>query len=271
MQAMPQGTPPVEPRKPAFSIDFTAARWPRRSATAWQRVALAAIALVSAGLELYRLTAAGRSNPYYAAAVRSITQSWHNFFFVSFDPAGFVTIDKPPLGFWLQAAVVKVAGYHPLAVLLPQAVATVLSVLLLYALVRRAFGPGAGLLAALALALMPISVVTGRANIIDGTLALCLLAASWLLIRALETGRLGWLLASAAMVGLGFNIKMLEATWWCRRSRWCTWWARHEVGRNSPRPAGTGGHRAGRRLVRLDCGRGCRAGLAAAVRRLQWR
>ena len=27
------------------------------------------------------------------------------FFFVSFDPGGFVTIDKPPLGFWLLTVV----------------------------------------------------------------------------------------------------------------------------------------------------------------------
>jgi 4-amino-4-deoxy-L-arabinose transferase-like glycosyltransferase len=96
-------------------------------------------------------------------------------------------------------------------VYLPQALAGVLSVALLYHLVRRRFGVVAGLLAALALALSPISVVTNRNNTIDSTLALVLLLGAWAVLRAAETGKLRWLLLSAATVGIGFNIKMLEA------------------------------------------------------------
>jgi 4-amino-4-deoxy-L-arabinose transferase-like glycosyltransferase len=29
--------------------------------------------------------------------------SFHNFFFVSFDGGEFVSVDKPPLGLWIQA------------------------------------------------------------------------------------------------------------------------------------------------------------------------
>ncbi len=137
--------------------------------------------------------------------------SWHTFFFVSYDPGGFVTIDKPPLGFWLQVVSAKLFGFTSFSLLLPQALAGVLSVLLLYHLVRRHFGIVAGLLAALALALSPISVVTSRNNTIDSTLALTLLVGAWAVLRAAETGRLRWLLLCAAAVGIGFNIKMLEA------------------------------------------------------------
>jgi 4-amino-4-deoxy-L-arabinose transferase-like glycosyltransferase len=87
----------------------------------------------------------------------------------------------------------------------------VLSVLLLYSLVRRHFGVVAGLLAALALAVSPISVVTNRNITIDSTLALVLLLGAWAVLRAAETGRLRWLLLAAVIVGVGFNIKMLEA------------------------------------------------------------
>jgi 4-amino-4-deoxy-L-arabinose transferase-like glycosyltransferase len=87
----------------------------------------------------------------------------------------------------------------------------VLSVILLYYLVRRHFGVTAGLLAALALALSPISVVTNRNITIDSTLALVLLVGAWAVLQAAETGRLRWLLLSAAVVGIGFNVKMLEA------------------------------------------------------------
>lgn len=43
-------------------------------------------------LDLFRLGERGYSNLYYAAAVRSMLINWHNFFFVSFDPDGFVSI-----------------------------------------------------------------------------------------------------------------------------------------------------------------------------------
>src|ERR1700687_5025275 len=177
----------------------------------WQRLALGGVMLISLFMNFYQLGQNGFGNLYYAAGVRSMLDSWHNFFFVSFDPGGFVTLDKPPLGFWLQVLSAKIFGFTPFSVYLPQALAGVLSVALLYHLVRRHFGAVAGLLAALALALSPISVVTNRNNTIDSTLALVLLLGAWAVLRAAETGRLRWLLLCAVTVGIGFNIKMLEA------------------------------------------------------------
>jgi 4-amino-4-deoxy-L-arabinose transferase-like glycosyltransferase len=136
--------------------------------------------------------------------------SWHNFFYVSYD-AGFVSVDKPPVGFWIQAASASLFGFHGWSILLPQALAGVLSVALLYHLVNRSFGAVAGLLAALALALTPISVATSRHNNLEGLLVLTVLLAAWAFILAVETGRLRWLLVGALVVGVGFDIKMLEA------------------------------------------------------------
>ncbi|HEX6552382.1 MAG TPA: glycosyltransferase family 39 protein [Ktedonobacteraceae bacterium] len=177
----------------------------------WQRLALAAVMLVSIFMNFYQLGQNGFGNLYYAAAIRSMLDSWHDFLFVSFDPGGFVSIDKPPLGFWLQAASAKIFGFTPFSIFLPQALAGVFSVLLLYHLVRRHFGVVAGLLAALALAISPISVVTNRNNTIDSTLVLVMLLGAWAVLRAAETGKLRWLLLCAVFAGLGFNIKMLEA------------------------------------------------------------
>src|SRR5947207_1842425 len=177
----------------------------------WPQLALGGIILISVFMNFFQLGQNGFGNLYYAAGVRSMLDNWHNFFFVSYDPGGFVTLDKPPLGFWLQVASARLFGFTPFSVLLPQALAGVLSVLLLYYLVRRHFGVTAGLLAALALALSPISVVTNRNNTIDSTLALTLLLGAWAVLRAAETGRLRWLLLSAVIVGIGFNIKMMEA------------------------------------------------------------
>src|SRR5690348_14850039 len=128
----------------------------------WPRLALVVVMLISIFMNFYQLGQNGFGNLYYATGVKSMSDSLHNFFFVSFDPGGFVTIDKPPLGFWLQVASVKVLGFTAFAIFLPQALAGVLSVLLLFYLVRRHFGVVAGLLAALALAISPISVVTNR-------------------------------------------------------------------------------------------------------------
>ncbi len=176
----------------------------------WQRLALGGIMLVSLFMNFFQLGKNGFGT-FYPPAVRSMMDNWHNFFFASYDPGGFVTIDKPPVGFWLQVLSSKIFGFSPFSVLLPQAIAGVLSVLLLYYLVRRHFGVIAGLLAALGLALSPISIVTNRNVTIDSTLALVLLLGAWAVLRAAETGRLRWLLLAAALVGLGFNIKMLEA------------------------------------------------------------
>jgi len=177
----------------------------------WQQVALAAVLLLAAVLDCYHLDRLGYANTYYAAAVRSMLQSWHNLFFVSFDPGGFVTVDKPPLGFWIQTASAKIFGFHGWSILLPQAVAGVLSVAVLFILVRRVWGLLAGLLGALALALTPVAVVTNRNNTIDSLLVLVLLLAAWAVSAAADSGRLRWLLLAAGLIGLGFNIKMLQA------------------------------------------------------------
>jgi 4-amino-4-deoxy-L-arabinose transferase-like glycosyltransferase len=71
----------------------------------WQMAV--ALALVAAALNLVRLPPLSQLNLYYATAVKSMTMSWSNFFFVSFDPGGFVSVDKPPLGLWTQTLSVK--------------------------------------------------------------------------------------------------------------------------------------------------------------------
>jgi 4-amino-4-deoxy-L-arabinose transferase-like glycosyltransferase len=177
----------------------------------WYRLALGAVLALAAALNLWALDRVGYANGYYAAAVKSMLQSWHNFFFVSFDPGGFVTIDKPPLGFWIETASAKLFGFSGVSLLLPEALAGVLSVAVLYRLVARAWGRSAGLLAALFLAVTPVSVVTSRNNTIDSLLVLMVLLGAWAVTRAAETGRMRWLLACAVLVGLGFNIKMLQA------------------------------------------------------------
>ncbi len=180
------------------------------TSSSWHRIALAAVLMLSAFLNLLWLPSEGYGNTYYAATVKSMLASWSNFFFASYD-AGFVSVDKPPLRLWIQAASAWLFGFSGPSILLPQAIAGVLSVAVLYHLVRRSFGPMAGLLAALALAVTPISVAVQRNNVMDALLILALLLAAWAFVVAAERGSLQWLLLGAFVVGLGFNIKMLQA------------------------------------------------------------
>ena len=183
----------------------------RSTTLPWHRVALIGILLLAVFLHFFRLRQEGYANLYYAAAVESMLDSWHDFFFNAFDPAGFVTVDKPPLGLWVQTVSAAAFGFNGFSLLLPQALAGVLSVLVLYHLVKRTFGPSAGLIAALVLTVTPIFVAANRNNTQDSLLVFVLLLAAWAVIRATETGRLRWLLACGVLVGLGFNIKMLQA------------------------------------------------------------
>ena len=202
---------PIASPRPRSGI----ARYQLLAAGSWHRLALGATLLLTVLLNFWQLSKEGYGNTYYAAAIKSMLQSWHNFFFVSFDPGGFVTIDKPPLGFWIQTLSAKLFGFSGVTLLLPEAIAGVLSVFVLYHLVARSWGSVSGLVAALALALTPISVVANRNNTIDSLLVLTVLLAAWAVLKAAETAPGGyplrWFLLCAVLVGVGFNIKMLQA------------------------------------------------------------
>lgn len=177
----------------------------------WNQVGLIVILAISAFLNIWDLNREGYGNSYYAAAIKSMLTSWHNFFYNSFDPAGFITIDKPPVGFWIQALFAWIFGFHGWTLLLPQALAATASVLLLYVLVRRMFGTASALIAAAVLAVTPIAVAVARTNEVDSTLVLVMLLATWCLWKAIETKRLRWLVWVGVLEGIGFNIKMMEA------------------------------------------------------------
>jgi 4-amino-4-deoxy-L-arabinose transferase-like glycosyltransferase len=174
-------------------------------------VALALVLALAVALRLWRLDQNGFDNEYYAAAVRSMMGGWHAFFYNSFDPAGFVSVDKPPLALWIQVATVRIFGFSPLAILLPQVLEGLAAIALVCHLVDRRFGSGAGLLAGLFLALTPIAVAVDRSGNTDSGLVLVLLLAAWALLVAAERGSRGWLLLAMALIGLGFNVKMLAA------------------------------------------------------------
>src|SRR2546421_944585 len=112
-----------------------------RGEAAVRAAALAPIALVTCLGAVLRLWAFDRvpGNPFYDAAVRSMSLSWHNFFFGAIDPGGQVAIDKAPADLWLQVAAVKLFGFSGIAVRVPEVLAAIAAIPLLYDLVRRCF------------------------------------------------------------------------------------------------------------------------------------
>jgi 4-amino-4-deoxy-L-arabinose transferase-like glycosyltransferase len=166
---------------------------------------------VAAVLNMWNLAQNGYSNTYYAVAVRSMIQSFRNFFFVSYDAGGFISVDKPPVALWIQAISAKIFGFSGLSLLLPEALAGVACVALVYFMVRRIFGTLAGFVAALAMALTPIAVAVERGNNTDTWLMFFLLLAAWAMSRATEKGKLVLLVLAMALVGVAFNVKMLAA------------------------------------------------------------
>jgi 4-amino-4-deoxy-L-arabinose transferase-like glycosyltransferase len=165
------------------------------------------VLLIAAVLRLWRLEENGFGTAYYAAGVRSMLQGAWLFFYNSFDPAGFISLDKPPVAFWIQTGFASVLGYSGWTIHLPQALAGIASAALLYRLVRQPFGVAAGLLAALLLAMMPVAVAVDRSNNTDSWLVFFLLLAAAAALR----GRGLSLVAAMALLGVAFNVKMLAA------------------------------------------------------------
>ena len=150
-------------------------------------------------------------NVFYDAAVRSMGNSWHNFFFGALEPGGSVSIDKPPVDLWLQVASTTVLGYDLTALHMPEALAGAAACALLFAALCEPFGLLAALIGALALALAPVAVLTSRSDTMDSLMAALQIAAIWSCWLALRRRQLRWSLLAAAIAGIAFNVKLAES------------------------------------------------------------
>jgi 4-amino-4-deoxy-L-arabinose transferase-like glycosyltransferase len=198
--------PPVSARRPSLpargraGLDARAAEW----------LAVGATLVLAGVLRLWTIHDVP-GNVFYDAAVRSMGQSWHALFFGALDPGASLAIDKPPVDLWLQVAATKALGFTSVALHLPEALAGVAACGLLYGALRRPFGAGAALLAALALAVLPLSVLTARSDTMDSLLAALQVAALWLSWQALHSRQPRWSVLAAATMGVAFNVKLAEA------------------------------------------------------------
>ena len=183
----------------------------RRLAPFARHAGLPFVVCLSALLNTRHLSQNGYANIFYSAGVKSMLGSLHDFLYASFDPGGFITVDKPPLALWVQVASAKVFGFSSMSLLLPGAIIGVLSVAALYVLLVRRMGFVAAFAGSLALAVFPSFVAVSRDNGVDPLLIFLLVLACWAGVRACETGRWRSLILSAVLVGLAFNTKTLAA------------------------------------------------------------
>lgn len=177
----------------------------------WVRPALLALLAATGLLYLVGLSSSGWANSFYSAAVQAGATSWKAWFFGSFDAANFITVDKPPAALWVMGLSARIFGVNSWSILVPQALEGIAAVGLLYATVRRRFGPAAGLLAGAVLAVTPVSALMFRFNNPDALLVLLLVGAAYALTRAMEEAGTRWLVLVGLLVGTGFLTKMLQA------------------------------------------------------------
>lgn len=177
---------------------------------AWARPALLGVAAAAAFLFSWNITDEQLS-PYYSTAVRSMSASWKAFFFGAVDPGATLTVDKLAGAFVPQALAARLFGYHPWVLVLPQVVEGVVSVLVTYRIGRRWLGPRTGLLAAALFALTPVVASLFGHPMEDGLLVMCLLLAANSFQEALLRDRSRPLLWCGVWIGLGFQVKMMQA------------------------------------------------------------
>ncbi|MFF0157535.1 ArnT family glycosyltransferase [Streptomyces sp. NPDC005263] len=185
----PPGVPPQAPR--------------------WSLPALIAILVLAAALYSWNLSGSSL-NSFYSAAVLSGTQSWKAWFFGSLDAGNFLTVDKPPFALMVMGLSCRVFGYGTWQMMAPMVAAALGTIWILHASVKRVFGHPAAAVAALVLALTPITVAINRDNNPDTLLVLLMVGGAALALRAVRTDRLLPLIGSAVCFGLAFNTKMLQ-------------------------------------------------------------
>lgn len=162
-------------------------------------------------LNFYDISKYGYGNEYYAATVKSMSKNFKNFFFVSFDPAGMISVDKPPLGLWIQTIFVFLFGYNGYSLMLPQALCGTGCCILIFIIASKNSSKICGLIASFIFSIIPAIVVIARNNTMDMQLIFVLLIAVVYLFKSIKLNKKRYLFLSMILIGLGFNIKMLQA------------------------------------------------------------
>lgn len=173
-------------------------------------IGVLSVGLVTGLLALIGLADGARSE-YYAAIAKSMSMSWSNFFFGSFDPAGTVTLDKIPGSYWLPALSARMFGFSTWSIEFPNALAAAAAALFMAFAVKRLAGSWAGLFAGLIVGTTPILIAVSRSNQPESFFVLAIAFAFWAAVHAVSEAKLRWLVTAGVGIGLAFQCYMLEA------------------------------------------------------------
>ena len=165
---------------------------------------------LAAFVRLYDL---GHGHPglaIYTSISSHAYKSFHNWFYPNMFADGSILADKPPLFFWYQGLFIALLGPSNVSFRLPVALAGICSVVLLYVIVRRCSGTVPALIAAAALAIMPIDVNYSRGTFIEPAVTVTMLLAAYFVVRAVQEKREGFYYVGAFVLGLAFMIKLWQ-------------------------------------------------------------
>lgn len=176
----------------------------------WERPVLLIVLALNIALNFWNLGINGWGNYYYAAAVQSGTHDWQAFFFGSSDWANSISVDKPPLSLWAMGVSARVFGFSQLSILAPQAIMGAVSSMLVYMIIRRNFGAAGSLIGMVVFFTTPIIGLMSRYNNPDPLMILLTLAAVYMVLKNIDTGRAKFLIISGILLGLAFMTKQLQ-------------------------------------------------------------
>lgn len=172
-----------------------------------------AFALVVALAVFFRLYDLGQGHPglaIYTSISSHAYKSFHNWLYPNMFADGSILADKPPLFFWYQGLFIALLGPSNLAFRLPVALAGICSVILLYVIVRRTAGTTPALIAAAALAIMPLDVNYARSTFIEPVTTVTLLLTAYFVVRAAQEKREGFYYVAAFVLGLAWMVKLWQ-------------------------------------------------------------
>lgn len=201
--------PHTEPASADWPPPAPPADAPPEKAPRWLLPALIAVMVLAAVLYSWNLSGSSL-NSFYSSAVYSGTQSWKAWFFGSLDAGNFITVDKPPFSLMVMGLSCRIFGFGTWQMMLPEVAAALGTIWILHSSVKRYFGHVAATIAALVLALTPITVAINRDNNPDTLLVLLMVAGAALGLRAVRTEKLLPLIGSAVCFGFAFNTKLLQ-------------------------------------------------------------
>jgi 4-amino-4-deoxy-L-arabinose transferase-like glycosyltransferase len=189
-------------------IDFIKNKFSEKT---WERIGLITLLFSSACLYLINLSGNGYANSYYASAVQAASVSWKALFFGSLDGANFITLDKPPAAIWLMGLSARIFGFSSFSMLLPNALAGILTVWLVFASVKRIFGFKSAFISGIIMLLTPVAALMFRFNNPDAILTLFLTLSGFAFLRSLDSKKsILWLSLAGIFTGLAFDTKMLQ-------------------------------------------------------------